>query len=90
MTKLEIVLNDEQAKIIEQHIGGLISQEISKIGNNTNDKQRYMNKKQTCNYLQIANNTLDRWIENGLPEIKINGVIRFDRLAIDKWLSDQV
>ena len=90
MTKFEIILNDEQVKIIEQHIGGLISREISKMGNTNSGKQRYLNKKQACNYLQIANNTLDRWIENGLPEIKINGVIRFDRLAIDKWLSDQV
>ncbi|MGM0112519.1 helix-turn-helix domain-containing protein [Enterococcus sp. DIV0187] len=91
MSKLEIILNDEQAKIIQQYLRGLISHEISQMRNNTTDNnQRYMNKKQTCDYLQISNNTLDRWIENGLPEIKINGVIRFDRLSIDKWLSDQV
>lgn len=90
MSILEIVLSDEQVKMIQQQINGLISCELSKMGNSNNDKQRYMNKKQTCNYLQISNNTLDCWIEKGLPVIKINGVIRFDRLAIDKWLSSKV
>lgn len=47
-----------------------------------------MNKKQTCNYLQISNNTLDSWIREGLPFIKINGSNRFDRVAVDKWLTN--
>ncbi|EOB3472449.1 helix-turn-helix domain-containing protein [Enterococcus faecalis] len=46
-----------------------------------------MNKKQTSQYLQISNNTLDSWIKQGLPVIKINGSTRFDRIAIDKWLN---
>ena len=90
MTSLKIILNDEQAKMIQQQISVLISHEISKMGNNTDSKQRYMNKKQTCSYLQISNNTLDQWIDRGLPVIKINGVMRFDSLAIDKWLSSKV
>lgn len=44
-----------------------------------------MNKKQTCKYLQISNNTLDGWIKEGLPQIKIHGSNRFDRVAIDQW-----
>jgi DNA binding domain, excisionase family len=48
---------------------------------------RYMNKKQTCLYLQISNNTLDKWIrEEKLPVIRLNGSLRFDRIEIDKWL----
>lgn len=90
MTSLEIILNDKQTKMIQQQISSLILHEISKLGNTTEYRQRYMNKKQTCSYLQISNNTLDCWIGNGLPVIKINGVLRFDILAIDKWLSDKV
>ena len=47
-----------------------------------------MNKKQTCNYLQITNNTLDSWIKQGLPKIVISGSTRFDKIAIDEWLAD--
>lgn len=90
MTSLNIILNDEQVEVIQQQISILISHELSQMKNDTDSKQRYMNKKQTCNYLQISNNTLDSWIGKGLPMIKINGVLRFDRLAIDKWLSNKV
>lgn len=89
MPALEIVLSDDQIKVIQKQVFNLISTEIMKIKDGS-DKQRYMNKKQTCSYLQISNNTLDHWIDRGLPVIKINGVVRFDSLAIDKWLSSKV
>ncbi|MDT2464417.1 helix-turn-helix domain-containing protein [Enterococcus avium] len=53
-------------------------------------ENRYLAKKETCKYLKISNNTLDKWIMEGLPVIRINGVLRFDRLAIDKWLDERV
>ena len=52
-------------------------------------KNRYMNKQQTCTYLKISNNTLDKWIEYGLPFIWIGSTRRFDRVAIDKWLNSR-
>lgn len=51
---------------------------------------RYLAKKETCKYLRISNNTLDKWILQGLPVLRINGVLRFDRIAIDKWLDERV
>lgn len=53
-------------------------------------KKRYMTKKEVCEYLRISNNTLDKWILVGLPVLRINGIIRFDRVAIDKWLEKRV
>lgn len=50
------------------------------------DASIYLSKKETCSYLHIANNTLDKWIVEGLPRIEIGGVIRFDKREIDKWL----
>ncbi|EGO2698448.1 DNA-binding protein [Enterococcus faecalis] len=39
----------------------------------------YFNKKQTCEFLGIDNNTLDKWIRvYNFPVIKIDGVVRFD------------
>ncbi|MEQ7093591.1 helix-turn-helix domain-containing protein [Enterococcus gallinarum] len=38
----------------------------------------YLNKKQTCEFLGIDNNTLDKWIRvYNFPIIKIDGVVRF-------------
>ena len=35
----------------------------------------------------ISNNTLDSWIRQGLPIIKIGKSIRFDKNAVDKWIN---
>lgn len=51
---------------------------------------RYMNKQETCDYLKISNNTLDKWIGYGLPFILVGNTRRFDRVAIDKWLNSRV
>lgn len=88
MNSMEIMLSDNQLESIRSQLHELILNEIIETRNQSEKNQRYMNKKQTCNYLQISNNTLDNWIRNGLPIIKINGSSRFDRLAIDHWLSN--
>ena len=88
MATVEILLSDEQLEKIRSQLHELILNEITKIRNQTDKNQRYMNKKQTCNYLQITNNTLDSWIKQGLPKITISGSTRFDKVAIDDWLSN--
>ncbi|WP_379946168.1 helix-turn-helix domain-containing protein [Enterococcus devriesei] len=87
MEKLTILLSDTQLLNIKRQLENLILSEIELTRKQANIAQRYMNKKQTCNYLQISNNTLDTWIKHGLPTIKISGSIRFDKIAIDHWLS---
>jgi excisionase family DNA binding protein len=50
---------------------------------------RYLSKKETCEYLGIAYNTLTIWIEIGLPQIVIGGTIRLDRVEIDNWMHQK-
>ena len=88
MTEMKILISDEQLKEISNQLYTLITTEIEKIKKQENIQHRYMNKKQTCNYLQVSNNTLDNWIAQGLPLLKIGGSTRFDRLAIDRWLEN--
>ena len=82
MTEMKILLSDDQMGIISTQLSNLITTEIEKIKTQENLQHRYMNKKQTCNYLQVSNNTLE-----GLPLIQIHGSNRFDRIAIDQWLA---
>jgi len=88
MPIVEIMLSDEQLENIRSQLHQVILNEIEKTRNQADKNQRYMNKKQTCNYLQITNNTLDSWIKQGLPKIVISGSTRFDKLAIDEWLAN--
>lgn len=84
---MEILLTSDQLENIRSQLHELILNEITKTRNQADKNQRYMNKKQTCNYLQISNNTLDSWIRQGLPKITISGSTRFDKFAIDEWLA---
>ncbi len=47
----------------------------------------FLNKKQTCNYLSVSNNTLDIWIAMGLPYIRIGKSIRFSKESINQWMT---
>ena len=87
MLTLNITLNDEQTTMLQQGLRTLISHEITKMGNSIDGKKRYMNKKETCLYINISNNTLDSWIKSGFPVIKKDGVTRFDVFAVDEWLT---
>ncbi|OJG96570.1 hypothetical protein RV18_GL002076 [Enterococcus termitis] len=45
-----------------------------------------MTKKETCIYLHVSNNILDKFIEAGLPKVSLAGITRFNKQAIDQWL----
>lgn len=79
-----------QQNPIEQELVNNILNEVKSTLTQLTINNRYMNKQQTCAYLKISNNTLDKWIEYGLPFILVRSTRRFDRVAIDKWLNSRV
>ena len=86
---MQVILPDEQIHQIQILLSNLIQKEIEQqlVQNGLNNL--YINKKQACNYLGISNNTLDSWIQKGLPSIKIGKTVRFNKQAIDLWLLSQ-
>lgn len=87
MTDFYITLTPEQEFKIRAQIRSIIVTELDSFSKPKYSEQRYLNKKQTCAYLNVSNNTLTNWIALGLPCIQINGAIRFDKKAVDAWLS---
>ncbi|HAP3026899.1 MAG: helix-turn-helix domain-containing protein [Enterococcus sp.] len=52
------------------------------------ETRTYLNKKQTCTFLGIDNNTLDKWIKiYNFPHVRIDGVIRFDVADIKEFMD---
>ena len=84
---IKIVLEETQILEIKQIISELITDELKQ--NVTNQNSPYLNKKQACDYLDISNNTLDSWIKQGLPTIRIGKTVRFDKNEVHKWLQKQ-
>lgn len=83
---MQVILPTEQVQEIQSMITKLLQHEISHFKEDLGLDSPYLNKGQTCKYLGISNNTLDCWIQNGFPVIKIGKTIRFNKNEIDKWL----
>ncbi|MCK4025614.1 helix-turn-helix domain-containing protein [Streptococcus iners] len=86
---MQVILPNEQVQQIQLLIAELIKKEIQINIENRGLNSPYLNKKQACEYLGISNNTLDSWIKQGLPSIKIGKTVRFNKQAIDSWLLSQ-
>jgi excisionase family DNA binding protein len=85
---LSVVLADDQLTKLREEIYQMILLETKRVRADMLVNVRYLSKKETCEYLGIAYNTLTIWIELGLPQIVIGGTIRIDRVAVDKWMSE--
>lgn len=86
---MQVILPKEQIHQIQLLIADLIKREIENRLNNRNIESPFLNKQQACNYLGISNNTLDSWIKNGLPVIRIGKIVRFDKIELNRWLQKQ-
>ena len=81
-----VQLPDEQTQEIQQMIATLLKNEIHQFKEEIGADSPFLNKKQTCNYLGVSNNTLDIWIAMGLPYIRIGKSIRFNKESINQWI----
>lgn len=86
---MQVILPDEQVQQIQHLLAELIKKEIENRLNNNNLDSPFLNKQQACNYLSISNNTLDSWIKQGLPYIRVGKTVRFDKTEINRWLQNQ-
>lgn len=84
---MKVILLDEQIKEIQLLLTELIKTELHNQLHNNRSDSPYLNKKQTCDYLGVSNNTLDTWVTHGLPIIKIGKTVRFDKNEIHNWIK---
>jgi hypothetical protein len=82
-----VQLPEEQTQEIQKMIATLIKDEIHHFKEDMGLDTPFLNKKQTCDYLGISNNTLDLWISMGLPYIKIGKSIRFNKESVNHWMA---
>ena len=86
---MNLFIPDEVIRQFQLLISDTVKKELDKFLDINENTNQLLNKKQTCEYLNITNNTLDSWIKRGLPAIKIGKTIRFNKEAINSWLYSQ-
>ncbi|PKY90577.1 DNA-binding protein [Falseniella ignava] len=74
-------------KLTDNQLDDLADLIAKKITLEKPNPQCFLNKKQMCEFLNISNNTLDRWIAEGLPVIKINRTCRFNIEDVTNWMN---
>lgn len=87
-SEVKILLEEKQLKKLQSVIYDSLIDEIKRARQDVGLEKRYFNKRELTQYLHISNNTLDKWIINGLPKVNIAGSVRYDRFAVDRWLSE--
>ena len=84
---MELKFSQEDLDTLSALLKESLSKELELLLQNIGINSPYLNKQETCDYLGISNNTLDAWIREGLPVIKIGKSVRFDRLTINDWMK---
>ena len=64
--------DDEMVRQFQLLISDTVKKELDKFLDINENTNHFLNKKQTCEYLNITNNTLDKWIKQGLPCINLS------------------
>lgn len=55
------------------------------------DEKRLMDVVELARYLRLNKQTIYNWLHEGkISGIKVGGVWRFDRQAVDQWLQERV
>ena len=84
---MELKFSQEDLDTLSAILKETLSKELELLLQNIGINSPYLNKQETCDYLGISNDTLDAWIREGLPVIKIGKSVRFDRLTINDWMK---
>lgn len=86
---MNLFIPDEMIRQFQLLISDTVKKELDKFLDINENTNQFLNKNQTCDYLNISNNTLDSWIKRGLPCIKVGKTVRFSKKEINRWLQKQ-
>ena len=55
----------------------------------SNGLRRYIDIRETADYLGCTVNTLYSWVsQKRVPHVKLGRLVKFDRVDLDKWIDD--
>ncbi|MFM1538238.1 helix-turn-helix transcriptional regulator [Helcococcus bovis] len=84
---MKLILNEEDKEELHEVLSKIIAEKLESSSLGSTLENTYLNKRETCSYLKISNNTLYDWILQGLPVIRIGKTTRFKVIEINKWIK---
>jgi len=84
----EVVFSEEQKKDISSQTYEIVSEAIRKARNDAGMDKMFLNKKETCDYLGVANNTFDKYFKD-LKAHNVNGFLVYSKKEIDEFVFNK-
>jgi DNA-binding transcriptional regulator YiaG len=88
MGQIEFKLDIEMEEKIRNMIAEIIFDEVHQFKSKYGFDKTYLRKNELAQYLHISYNTINKWIQAGLPQIEVAGVKLYCRESIDEWLKN--
>lgn len=51
--------------------------------------EEYMTVEEVCKWLKIGKTTVERWRKKGMPFIKVDKLVRFNKDEVEQWLKQK-
>ncbi len=80
-------LSEDQELQIKATIQKMIISTLSSFTEKYGLDDKYMKKYELARYLHLSNNTVNKLIKNGLPQISVQGTILYNKHQVDEWLK---
>lgn len=87
MNEITFVLSSEQLVMLQAQVHDIVKDEVGNFRSELGLHMKYLKKRQVCDYLNLSNNTVDKLIADGMPTIKVQGIVLYDKTEIDDWLK---
>lgn len=82
---VSIVMNEEIKEVLLEESKNQIKQMMEDYSS-TLDFQ-YVKKKELAKLLSVSEQTINKWMNIGLPHIQLDSVILFNLVEVNKWLT---
>ena len=81
----EVIFSDKQKEELGLQVYSVVSDAIEKARSDAGMDKMFFNKKETCAYLGIANNTFDKYFRDLKPH-DVNGFSIYSKKEIDEFV----
>ena len=88
MYPFEVMLSEKQSKELGSQIYSVVSEAIQKARSDAGMDKMFLNKRETCKYLGVSNNTFDKYFKD-LKGHDINGLLVYSKKEIDEFVFNK-
>ena len=84
----EVMFSDKQKDELGLQVYSVVSEAIQKARNDAGMDKMFLNKKETCEYLGVSNNTFDKYFKD-LKVHNVNGFLVYSKKEIDEFVFNK-